>query len=100
MAMPRSHAKWTVQDDFVLMLLVGKHTFKEIALRLGRSESAVQRRSSHLKYSAQAERKEVREARRDQIEEALIRYLYATEADLVEYLPDLDTCLVESSLTS
>ena len=82
--------RWSPQEDFTLMLMVGSHSYAAIALRLGRSASAVQRRASLKGYSARQEwsgdretRTRLREARSEEI-------LLTPEEDLTAYVVECD----------
>lgn len=90
MILPRVGSKWTVRDDFVLMMLVGVETYAQIALRLGRSESAVQRRASYKGYSAKAERRAAKAALTSKQVGTMLQNLNLTEDDLADYLPKED----------
>jgi hypothetical protein len=75
--------RWSPEEDFVLEMLVGKHSYAEIALRLGRSATAVQRRASNKKLTARGEWRGDAETRKRLAE---IR-LMADAEDLSAYLP-------------
>lgn len=76
--------KWSLMDDWALAVMVGKLTYRQIAVRLGRTETSVQRRASHKRLSAHAERRKDREARQAHQE----RLLAESEESLSKYLPE------------
>lgn len=79
-------AKWSAGDDFVLMMLVGKVSYAQIALRLGRSATAVQRRASAKGYSARDGWRTDRKTREGQLQALREQMLAAGEDELSEYL--------------
>ena len=79
---PTTHARWTPLEDFVLEQLVGKVTYEQIALKLGRSPGAVQRRASYKGLGQWQNQRRDKGVRKMQQERAL----RATEEELAEYL--------------
>lgn len=82
--------KWSPQDDFTLMILTGTHTYQEIALRLGRSKEAVQRRASRMglkPLEEAAQDAEIAEIAKKRAEKALLE---ASEEDLSEFLVECE----------
>lgn len=82
--------RWSAKDDFTLAMLAGSHTYEEIALSLGRSPEAVQRRASRkglkVRESSSADAK-VKESRKRVAE---LNRLKAEEEDLSEFLVECD----------
>lgn len=83
---PSEHARWTPMEDFVLENLVGKVSYQMIALRLGRSETAVQRRASYKGWSARANWQADKATRREQLDNLQERNLTMSESELADYL--------------
>lgn len=83
---PREHAAWSPMEDFVLESLVGKVSYQMIALRLGRSPGAVQRRASYKGLSARKNWAGDRARRAEQLGALEARRLTMSEADLADYL--------------
>lgn len=73
-------------EDFVLEQLVGKVSYQQIALRLGRAPSAVQRRASNKGYSARKNWAKDRATRREQLDKLQAQRLTMTESELAQYL--------------
>lgn len=82
----RQANKWSPKDDFVLMMLVGKQSYKAISLALGRSEAAVNRRAARMGWSQREGWRTDRETRAKQIEALRKQFLESEEEDLSEYL--------------
>lgn len=83
---PKDQAKWSPMEDFVLEQLVGKVSYQLIALRLGRSPQAVQRRASNKGLSARKNWEKDRETRRTQLDKLQARNLTMSESELLDYL--------------
>ena len=83
-------SRWTPTDLFVLELLAGTHSYEEIALRLGRTPSAVQRQASRKGLRVRASASGDRAARAAQEHLADIARLRAEEESLAEFVPDCD----------
>lgn len=73
-------------EDFVLEQLVGKVTYQQIALRLGRDPGAVQRRASYKGFSARKNWEKDRLTRREQVDKLQAQHLMMSESELAEYL--------------
>lgn len=82
----KEHSTWSPMEDFVLEALVGKVSYQLIALRLGRSASAVQRRASYKGYSARKKWRADKATRRFQLDALDAARLTASEEDLAAYL--------------
>lgn len=70
----------------MLESLVGKVSYQMIALRLGRSAGAVQRRASYKGLSARKNWKQDRATRTEQRQRLHTQRLTMAEADLADYL--------------
>jgi hypothetical protein len=86
LSLKKQASKWSAQDDFVLMMLVGKVSYAQIAMRLGRSASAVQRRASLKGYSAREGWRTDKKTRKAQLEALRNEMLLAGEEELSGYL--------------
>ena len=73
-------------EDFVLENLVGKVSYRMIALKLGRSETAVQRRASSKNLSARKNWRSDKATRLEQLDNLHVQRLTMTESELAEYL--------------
>lgn len=82
--------RWQPEEDFVLMMLVGKVPYAQIALRLGRTKHAVEHRASKKGYSQRQEQAGDRETHKNRSEALREASLRLTEDDLAEFLPDCD----------
>lgn len=80
--------RWSAQDDLILELLVGTHTYQQIALRLGRSAGSVQLRASRKGLAFRADEGESKKRRKELAEERRNAALRASEEDLAEFLPE------------
>lgn len=84
-------SKWTATEDTILFLMVGSGaTYAQIALRLGRSEGAVQRRASRNGLSQRAEASAQGKTRKNLSEARRTALLAAEEASLAAYVPECD----------
>lgn len=73
-------------EDVVLETLVGKVSYRLIALKLGRSPSAVQRRASYKGLSARRSWAKDKWTRREQLDMLSTRNLCLSDIDLADYL--------------
>jgi hypothetical protein len=73
-------------EDFVLESLVGKVSYRMIALRLGRTPSAVQRRASLKGWSARQNWAGDRARRGEQLQALSEARLSVPESELAPYL--------------
>lgn len=83
---PQEHSHWSAMEDFVLESLVGKVSYRMIALRLGRTPSAVQRRASMKGWSARQNWAGDRNRRREQVDALTAARLSVPESELTAYL--------------
>lgn len=83
---PKDQARWSPMEDFVLSQLVGKVSYQLIALRLGRSPSAVQRRASYQGLSQRRNWRADRATRREQLERLQTQRLTMSADELADYL--------------
>lgn len=82
--------QWSFVEEATLRILVGTFTYEQIALRLGRTPSAVQLRASRLGLSPRAhagKERIIAEAEAVEAQEARLR---ASEEDLAEFLVECD----------
>lgn len=83
-------SKWTAREDFILQMLAGTQSYREIAPQLGRTPVAVMRRGTALKLrvsqTAAAELAAERLKEQQRKEELLL----AEAESLAEFLPECD----------
>ena len=86
----REASRWTAKDTFILQLMAGTSSYEEIALALGRSEEAVQRKASRM--GLKIREKAASEAAAEKFDRRLAEAarLSTPAADLSEFLVECD----------
>lgn len=87
---PNRNRQWTPTEDTVLFLMVGRYSYAQIALRLGRSAGSVQRRASRKGFLARKEHQDASESRMEYRKNFQNSILTAPEEDLMAYVPECD----------
>lgn len=83
---PKDQARWSPMEDFVLDQLVGKVSYRLIALRLGRTPGAVQRRASYKGLSQRQNWRSDKKTRSAQLDKVNAERLTMTAEELAAYL--------------